>query len=398
MRVRNAVVLGVSTGVLGVGLGGSALVLGESSSSEGEGRWIGTVCPNGDECPAGPVVQVLANAAPGQPGDTLHYRWRSTDGAVLDLDSPTTTWRLPPGPGLHFVYLLVSNGKGGYAEARAVVNTDSIGTAFLAQPTGHPYSAPPAPEVTTGTYQSLSTVPDIAFSLNSTDPGIPYQSSTFHSDLRGRVAVRGIPTNTWNSLNLNVTLADGTGSYVHTENGGLYSNQSPDDYANVSYQSWGVYYPDQEDLSATYDTEAYNGPITTATALLADGSACGTINEFFGVESTAVISGTVNGVPTGPVRAKVSNISHAYLGGFYLADPLANPSPSDIANVTLKCEGTSLTTSMTPGNGSSNQTTGKFRNTFPDSTPPTIGAISVTLDGQSVDATVRTPPSSSTRK
>jgi hypothetical protein len=60
-------------------------------------------------------------------GNPLTYRWRSTDGNITDQNAPSTEWTLPAGPGIHFAYVLVSNGKGGYTERRIAVNTDSLG-------------------------------------------------------------------------------------------------------------------------------------------------------------------------------------------------------------------------------------------------------------------------------
>jgi hypothetical protein len=56
----------------------------------------------------------------------LTYRWGSTDGRIIDQDAPWTKWTLPAGPGIHFAYVLVSNGKGGYSERRIAVNTDGL--------------------------------------------------------------------------------------------------------------------------------------------------------------------------------------------------------------------------------------------------------------------------------
>jgi hypothetical protein len=57
-------------------------------------------------------------------GNLLTYHWRATDGHIVDHNLPTTHWTLPNGPGIHFAYVLVSNGKGGYTEGRIAVNTD----------------------------------------------------------------------------------------------------------------------------------------------------------------------------------------------------------------------------------------------------------------------------------
>src|SRR5690348_13354034 len=57
-------------------------------------------------------------------GNPLTYQWRATDGHIVDQNSPATDWTLANGPGIHFAYVLVSNGKGGYTEGRIAVNTD----------------------------------------------------------------------------------------------------------------------------------------------------------------------------------------------------------------------------------------------------------------------------------
>jgi hypothetical protein len=77
----------------------------------------------------GPTVQVSVQASDTS-GGTLHYKWQSTDGVIQQADSKTTSWTLPPGRGIHFAYVLVSNGKGGYIERRISINTDSFGEYF----------------------------------------------------------------------------------------------------------------------------------------------------------------------------------------------------------------------------------------------------------------------------
>ena len=55
----------------------------------------------------------------------LSYQWRATDGKIVHPELATTDWILQNGPGIHFAYVLVSNGKGGYTEGRIAVNTDN---------------------------------------------------------------------------------------------------------------------------------------------------------------------------------------------------------------------------------------------------------------------------------
>jgi hypothetical protein len=64
-------------------------------------------------------------------GNPLTYQWRATDGNIVDPRSKTTDWILQNGPGIHFAYVLVSNGKGGYTEGRIAVNTDGNPTTTL---------------------------------------------------------------------------------------------------------------------------------------------------------------------------------------------------------------------------------------------------------------------------
>jgi hypothetical protein len=53
------------------------------------------------------TVHVKAKDPAGKP---LTYHWRSTDGQIIDQNPPSTKWTLPAGPGIHFGYVLVSNG------------------------------------------------------------------------------------------------------------------------------------------------------------------------------------------------------------------------------------------------------------------------------------------------
>jgi len=63
------------------------------------------------------TVQLTVDASAGA-SDQLSYQWRATDGQILAPKSETTDWILHNGPGKHFAYVLVSNGKGGYTEGQ----------------------------------------------------------------------------------------------------------------------------------------------------------------------------------------------------------------------------------------------------------------------------------------
>jgi hypothetical protein len=58
-----------------------------------------------------PTVHLSATATDAQ-GNPLTYQWKTTDGVLLNVNGAQADWMLPAGPGLHFAYVLVSNGKG----------------------------------------------------------------------------------------------------------------------------------------------------------------------------------------------------------------------------------------------------------------------------------------------
>ena len=69
-------------------------------------------------------------------------QWRVTGGTVDNRNATETVWTLPDGPGLHFAYAMVSDGKGGYAEQQYAVSSDALG---IPAPTRAPLShTPPA--------------------------------------------------------------------------------------------------------------------------------------------------------------------------------------------------------------------------------------------------------------
>jgi len=82
----------------------------------------------GSDQASGPEQTYLSVQASDPDGDTLHYRWRVTAGTIVDVDSRQTVWRLPDGPGLHFAYVAVSDGKGGWTEQQYGVSSDFLAT------------------------------------------------------------------------------------------------------------------------------------------------------------------------------------------------------------------------------------------------------------------------------
>lgn len=75
---------------------------------------------------SGPTVHLTATATTTT-GAVLNYTWKTTDGTLLDTNGAEADWELPPGFGIHFAYVVVSDGRSGYSEGRVVVNTDTFG-------------------------------------------------------------------------------------------------------------------------------------------------------------------------------------------------------------------------------------------------------------------------------
>ncbi len=147
-------------------------------------------------------VSVTATDSGGRP---LTYRWQSTDGMIQDVNASSTSWTLPNGPGLHFAYVLVSNGAGGYTERRIAVKTDTIGTPLTIPP---PVSlaSPPAHAPAVDNYRSFVNwgsanantgglpVPDIPVYLTDSTSGTLYPASgTVMTNLRGEFLIPGVP-------------------------------------------------------------------------------------------------------------------------------------------------------------------------------------------------------------
>ena len=275
----------------------------------------------------GPTVQVSVQSTDTS-GGTLHYSWRSTDGKILDVNSPTTSWTLPRGPGIHFAYVLVSNGLGGYTERRLALNTDSIGTGSereddtnslnnisggLARDVEprpglntdtrdfgreddtnsvNKYVAPPAPAQVGDYYRSwvVSTasvkptrnfyVPGASVVLTDVITGKTYPpSGSVTSDIGGQYTVPGVPPSS--QISAACTLAGVTSDCTPVSNAML-------DTATTSYVTFAP----------------FNGPPEVlGTFTLADGSICGTQNEFFDVHVSAMATlvDASNNVLYGPV-------------------------------------------------------------------------------------------------
>jgi hypothetical protein len=98
-----------------------------------------------DGVPPGSTVE-LSVAAVDPDGDPLHYLWAANEGRIASVDAPVTRWTLPDHGGLHFAYVLVNDGKGGYREVSITLSTDGgvVPAAVKAAPPPQPSDRVPA--------------------------------------------------------------------------------------------------------------------------------------------------------------------------------------------------------------------------------------------------------------
>jgi mono/diheme cytochrome c family protein len=310
-------------------------------------------------CGRGPTVTVSVQAVDPM-GGTLHYRWKSTDGTIKDVDAPTTSWTLPTGAGLHFAYVLVSNSKGGYTERRIAVSTDSIGTTSIASLPVN-FDAPAKPASDRIVYKAL------------------VRGSTYHSstDASNGVYLPDIPVYLRDVITGNVTstvTTDLRGTFVIPDAmpGAMYERYCQIDAGQPFTLCYSV------DEFTTRAGEAVNDTFHGAASsgrdgfvgrvVLADGQPCGMYDEFFGVGATARVTllDNTGGVLAGPYRANPF--------GHY-----AFSANSNAASIRIECENAAVVKIPV-----SNDPDTTPRTVIADSTSPVVNSMSARFNGSEV--------------
>jgi hypothetical protein len=332
-------------------------------------------------------VVVVASDSAGHP---LSYRWRSTDGVIEDVNSPSTTWWLPSGPGLHFAYVLVSNGVGGYTERRVAVNTDSMdemdedGEEWrYSEPRN--LVAPPAPAQqgdyyrsyvsfassagmgTNGAFRAWVDQPDVQVSLQDTTTASvpPYPlTGPVSTDISGQFVVN-FP---YVTDKFNVTCAFGLGFAINTPTCGS------DSISNF------VVAPPARMAATDYPSLGPVPPLITGSLTLQDGSVCGSQDEFFSVHvnATATLLDANGNVLGGPVQVNS-------LGYYEL------PEAAGAFSVVLQCEQASpVVVAISSPNPTNGNDLGQSQ--IANVLPPLVSSMSATRDGKSVG--IFLPPAS----
>ena len=268
-----------------------------------------------------PVKVTVSVTVGSTGGGTLAYQWRSTDGTITNVNAASTTWTLPDGPGLHFAYVLVSNGKGGFTERRVAVNTDSIGNPPVI-PSPVTLSPPAAPAASGNFYRSFITwgfvksvnrdvkMPHIPeFMLNDVTNVHYPPTGTVSTNFKGTFTIPAVPVvskfTTECSVNGGATFED------CSSNGPVTLNMPA--VATTDY---------------VFGTPLTFPPVISGSLALADGSPCGTLNEFFNVHvtATATLLDSFDVKLAGPVPLND-------LGDYSL------PYNANAATVSLQCQG-----------------------------------------------------------
>jgi hypothetical protein len=332
----------------------------------------------------GQTYQISVGAA-SPVGGTLSYNWHSTDGVVQNVNAARTTWIAPSGPGIHFVYVVVGDGKGGYAEARVAINTDSQGSAtFIPPPVIYSalspsyaggsgavrfylYASPPsgAPTGTPNIMASGYTF-DVYDTVLYTQLGdfSPWSYNPLTADDKGSVVFQDgvpppslLPTSNWQGF---CNFGDGSVQIARPTDlcGPVISNT----IASSSYTF----------VPLPYLNQAPQFPAAAGHVTLADGSPIGIRDPFFGLDITG--SAALTGCTNAPCNSVPVN---AY-GDF--AVPLDFPRTAE-SLVVMAENATSSPQSI--GTSAGTQANGTYVSalTLIGTAPPTISSITATSTG-----------------
>lgn len=320
-----------------------------------------------------PTVQISV-AASGQSGDTLSYQWGSTDGVIQNVNSSQTTWTAPFGPGLHFVYVMVSNGKGGYTEGRIAVNTDNIGGPDLippamqyqapadSGPSGVPFrifvtdapSAPNPPLVNMAAPNVVATVGD----------------ATLTTDNKGSVAFQNLPVNTNTGLVFSFTFPGVGGAYSVNAQYTVFADSS---------SNYGVF-------SVPLAGSTSIVPSVVGSVFQEDGTPSGITEPFFGLSIAPNV--TLTSTTCAAISLCSSSIANDY-GDFTVPVPGCTASKLTLAvssenstplQVSVPCSAVNLADGFSVG-----------ALTLPGTISPTISTMSATFNGASVGTFLPNP-------
>jgi mono/diheme cytochrome c family protein len=283
----------------------------------------------GNPTDSGTNKTYLSVAATDADGDALQYQWRVTAGSIENRNSSQTVWTMPDGPGLHFAYVTISDGKGGYVEQQYAASSDSLGTSVA--PSAGVSRAPPTTTTTSWSAGRLrfSLADPQAFSVSGGSAKVSREvylpDVQVQLERNGSIAFSGA-TDLAGELSLPALEAGAYAIKCATVQG------APLVPCDSSTPSLTVVADGTVTVLAVHPTlPAARNLRVFGHVALADGSACGAQNEFFGLQSAATVQllqadGTALAAPT--------RVNHL---GDYAIDAAALATGA--YNLVLTCEG-----------------------------------------------------------
>ena len=252
----------------------------------------------GSPSASGSEKTYLSVEAADADGDVLSYQWRVTAGSVENRNAKETVWSLPAGPGIHFAYVTISDGRGGWVEQQYAVSTDLLDNDVPSRPSVS--RAAPAVVDVDGSTSRLRVASSDATRFVPAGGGAKLARTVYLPDVQiqlvdqttGAVAFAG-STNLGGELDL-----------PKLANGRLY-------VVNCSAQNGAPLLPCGS-FTASNDASVRSvaPALTPAQNLrlfghvaLADGAVCGRESEFFDIATAATVQlkqgdGTAVGAPT----------------------------------------------------------------------------------------------------
>ena len=320
--------------------------------------------------PVGTPVQVSV-VATDPDGDQLHYRWAVTEGTISNIDAPKATWIVPPGSGLQFAYVVVSDNKGGYTERRAAALTfdPPAATPVVDIPRSTPVGKPGF------AWGSVFYKPN-AFGRNVYLPGVTVTLSNGRSaitDMKGQFFISNLPDKEYDAT----YQLPGTPPTTPVSFGTKINVTSA---APATSPSSGGYFSGEVSLSDTLNV--------AGSVRLQDGSYCGIRDEFFTHSSDPnSFSGPVSGTAqlfdtTGNPLSSPFPINH--YGDFLIVRSAVTSGTQ--SKIRISCEQavvTDPTTLTLPASGPLKLTISNSTIALPNRRP-TIDTMAVLLNGQDV--------------
>ena len=253
----------------------------------------------GNERDSGSDKTVLTVDATDAESALLSYQWRVTAGTIENRNLRQTVWTMPPGPGLHFAYVRVSDGQGGWAEQQYAVSSDAFAQALPAR--AALLHTPPAVTDFDGAMMRLRLLPPIDTGFKTASGVGTAARAVYLPDVRVRV-VKGTAGEVVfagaSDLSGEVSLPKLEAGQAYTVN---CASAADGPLAFCGAIAAGA-------LSARLNIVAAAPPSLNLRLFghvaLADGAVCGTQDAFFGLQTAATVSVTTAAgtVLSAPVR------------------------------------------------------------------------------------------------